>query len=308
MKRLLVALLLAAAAAHADARRVEVVTFASLDDDATGPVTLRGIMLLPPRATPPGGFPAIVALHGCAGMYATRAGREGELAERLALRADPWLRDGYAVLFPDSFGARGAREICTIRHGERTIAAARRRLDALGALAYLALRPDIARERIALVGWSHGGSAALQAANADDAAVAQFLDLPKAPPFFRAVVAFYPGCAAPLRARDRYRPGAPTRIHVGELDDWTPAATCVALGATMARRGGDLLVTTYPGSYHAFDSPGGRVVQRLDVPNGVHPGEGVHVGPNPAARKAANASVRAFLRERLRRDDVEARR
>ena len=203
---------------------------------------------------------------------------------------------------------RGVREICTIRHGERTITATRRRLDALGALAYLASRPDIARERIALVGWSHGGSAALQAANAEDAAVAQFLDQPRAPPFFRAVVAYYPGCATPLRASDRYRPGAPTRIYIGELDDWTPAATCVALGAAMARRGGDLLVTTYPGSYHAFDSPGGRVVQRLDVPNGVHPGEGVHVGPNPAARKAANASVRAFLRERLRRDNVEGRR
>ena len=64
MKQLFVALLWAAVAAHADARRVEAVTFASLDYDAAGPVTLRGIMLLPPRATPPGGFPAIVALHG----------------------------------------------------------------------------------------------------------------------------------------------------------------------------------------------------------------------------------------------------
>ena len=308
MKQLLVALLLAAVAAHADARRVEAVTFASLDHDATGRVTLRGVMLLPPRATPPGGFPAIVALHGCGGMYATRAGREGELAERLALRADPWLRDGYAVLFPDSFGARGVREICTIRNGERTVTAKRRRLDALGALAYLALRPDIARDRIALVGWSHGGSTALQASNAEDPAVGEFVDQPDALPFFRAVVAYYPGCAMPLRAGEHYRPGAPTRIYIGELDDWTPAATCVALGAAMARRDADLLVTTYPDSYHAFDSPGGSVVRRLDVPNGVHPGEGVHVGPNPAARKAANASVRAFLRERLRRDDVEARR
>ena len=302
MKRLLVALLLSIVAAHADARRVEAVMFASLDRDAAGPVTLRGLLLLPPRAAPAGGFPAIIALHGCGGMYAKRDGHEGELAERLALRADPWLRDGYAVLFPDSFGARGAREICTIRHGERTITATRRRLDALGALAYLVSRTDIARGRIALVGWSHGGSAALQAANAEDPAVAQFLDQPNAPPFFRAVVAYYPGCATPLRAGDRYRPGTPTRIHIGELDDWTPAATCVALGAAMARSGGDLLVTTYPDSYHAFDSPTGSVVRRLDVPNGVHPGEGVHVGPNPAARKAANASVRAFLRERLRRE------
>jgi hypothetical protein len=37
------------------------------------------------------------------------------------------------------------------------------------------------------------------------------------------------------------------------------------------------------------------------VPNGVHPGQGVHVGPNPDAREAANASVREFLRARLAR-------
>ena len=62
------------------------------------------------------------------------------------------------------------------------------------------------------------------------------------------------------------------------------------------------LVTTYPDSYHAFDSPTGTVVFRTDVPNGVNPGRGVHVGPNPVARDAANASVRAFLRQRLAPD------
>ena len=48
-----------------------------------------------------------------------------------------------------------------------------------------------------------------------------------------------------------------------------------------------------------FDAPAGKVVLRTDVPNGVRPGQGVHVGPNPAARAAATSSVRAFLRERL---------
>ena len=38
----------------------------------------------------------------------------------------------------------------------------------------------------------------------------------------------------------------------------------------------------------------------IDVPNGVNPGDGVHVGSNPAARDKANAKVRAFLLERLR--------
>jgi dienelactone hydrolase len=217
----------------------------------------------------------------------------------MALRADPWLREGYAVLFADSFRSRGVREICTMHHGQRTVTAATRRLDALSALAYLASRADIAHDRIALVGWSHGGSAVLQAVNTRDRAVAEFFDRPGAPPFFRAAVAFYPGCVTPLKAGGRYRPGAPTRIHIGELDDWTPADTCVDLGAALTARREDFVVTTYADSYHAFDSPTGKVVHRTDVPNGIHPGQGVHVGPNPAARAAANARVRAFLRERL---------
>jgi dienelactone hydrolase len=299
LKRLCVALLCGGIACCASARRIEVVTFPSQDRDAGDVVMLQGALLLPGQPQPAGGFPAIIALHGCGGMYSKRHGHESDVAERMLLRAEPWLRDGYAVLFADSFVARGVREVCTIRRGERTVTSARRRLDALGALAYLASRPDIARDRVAIVGWSHGGSALLQAINLRDRAVAAFFARPGAPPFFRAAIAFYPGCATPLKAGERYRPGAPTRIHIGELDDWTPADTCVSLGKSMQAAGADLLVTTYADSYHAFDSPTGRVVHRTDVPNGVHPGAGVHLGPNPAAREAANASVRAFLRQRL---------
>ena len=81
-----------------------------------------------------------------------------------------------------------------------------------------------------------------------------------------------------------------------------------ALGQAMRLRGADLLVTTYPGSHHGFDSPGDKVVLRSDVPNGVHPGEGVHVGANPTARTAANEQVRAFLRERLQQPDQPSNR
>ena len=302
MKRWLVALVGVGLVSHPLARPIDV-RFLSLDRDASGaPVALKGMLLLPRSPIPPGGYPAVIALHGCGGMYSMREGREQELAERMALRAAIYLRDGYAVLFADSFRARGMREICTIKHGERTVTAARRRLDALGALDYLVTRREIARDRIALVGWSHGGSVALQAVNTRDAVVARFFDRPAAPPFFRAAVAFYPGCATTLKAGNRYAPGAPTRVHIGVLDDWTPAATCVDLGVAMAARDEDLLVTTYADSYHAFDSPTGTLTYRTDVPNGVNPGHGVHVGPNPAARDAANASVRAFLRQRLTSD------
>lgn len=283
------------------ARVAKTVEFASAERDALGrSVALRGFLLLPTTPPPPGGYPAVVAMHGCGGVYSARLGHQKELAERMALRADLFLAEGFAVLFPDSFGSRAVREVCTIRVGERTITAMRRRLDALGALDYLAHRPDIAADRVALVGWSHGGSAVLHAINANDVEVAAFRAAPGAP-FFRAAVAFYPGCRLPLEAGERWRPAVPARVHIGALDDWTPPQPCVALGETQASRGADFDVVVYPGSYHAFDAPTGRLMHRADVPNGVHPGRGVTVGPNPGARAAVNVRVRAFLRDRLAR-------
>jgi dienelactone hydrolase len=287
------------AAAAAPPVAIQTVTFPSLDRDIAGRnVALRGFLLMPSTPRPASGYPAVIALHGCGGLYSTRKGHEQELANNMRLRARLYLAEGFAVLLPDSFGSRDAREVCTIRVGERTITSVRRRLDALGALDYLAHRSDIARERIALVGWSHGGSAALYAINIKDPEVAAFRATP-GEPFFRAAVAFYPGCRTALKAKEGWDPGVPTRIHIGDLDDWTPPGPCVDLGKAMAARGADFDVVTYPGSHHAFDAPTGRVVHRDDVPNGVHPGNGVTVGPAPGARAAANIRVRAFLRDRL---------
>jgi dienelactone hydrolase len=284
-----------------DARSLARVTFPSLDrDDAGQPIQIQAVLLMPDGPTPPAGFPAVVALHGCTGMYSTIRGHEENLSERLAVRAEPLLGDGYAVLFPDSFGSRGRQEVCTTRRGDNTITPTRRRLDALGALAYHAAKPDIARDRIALIGWSHGGSTTLATINARDREVAAYREKAGAP-FFRAAVAYYPGCAVSLRAGDKWQPGAPTRIHIGALDDWTPPKPCVELGEAMAARGEPLKVTVYPDSYHAFDAPNATVVLRTDVPNGVNPGQGVHIGGNPPARDKSIAKVRAFLDEALRK-------
>lgn len=289
-------------ASSADARTFARVTLPSLDrDEAGAPLELNAILLLPDGPMPAGGFPAIVALHGCSGMYSSLKGREDHLSERLMSRADMLLNEGYALIFPDSFGPRGRNEVCTIKMGERTISAAKRKLDALGALAFLAARRDIARDRIALVGWSHGGSATLAAINRRDRDVVAFRDRTGAPPFFRAAVAFYPGCRASLAAGERWEPGVPARILIGDLDDWTPAKPCVDLGNAAASRGEPLKVTVFPGAHHGFDAPGTTIAHRTDVPNGVNPGQGVHVGANPEMREKANAELRAFLDEQLRR-------
>ncbi|MEP7329512.1 MAG: dienelactone hydrolase family protein [Betaproteobacteria bacterium] len=289
-----------ALSAHAALPPAESIDVPSLDGDVNGVSTTVPALLFRPAAsatTTP--VPLIVALHGCGGMFSTRKGREHQLSERFAKWTEQLLDDGYAVLWPDSFTPRGQREVCTIKSGARSITPAIRRLDALGALAAAAAMPGVDAQRIGLMGWSHGGSTTLAAINTENARNAAIRARADAPPFFRVAVAFYPGCVASLRAGAKWRPGTTTAIHIGALDDWTPAAPCVALAEAMREAGHPLTVRVYSDAYHGFDAPTGRVIVRKDVPNGVTPGQGVTLGPNPAAREAANASVRAMLREQL---------
>jgi dienelactone hydrolase len=292
-------LLLATFAAHA-LPAAERVRFESLDRDDGRPVMIDALLLRPATTPATADSPAVIALHGCGGLFSAGRGREKELSERHAAHAEAMLAAGYIVLLPDSFGSRGVREVCTIRAGERTINPQRRRLDTLGALQWLAAQPGVTRDRIALVGWSHGGSTTLATINAGNREVASFRAATAAPPFFRGAVAFYPGCTAASRDA-HWRPSVPTRILIGAADDWTPASSCEALGKRARENAWPLEVTVYAGAYHGFDSPRGKVVHRTDVPNGVNPGQGVHVGPDPAAREDANRKLAAFLRETLAR-------
>ena len=98
-----------------------------------------------------GPFPAIVHLHGCNGLSkAFKDGTDkGQWSEQLAA----W---GYAVLVVDSFTSRGIAQICA-----GNSATTSRIADAYGALAYLATQPFVDPNRIALVGFSHGGTTTL---------------------------------------------------------------------------------------------------------------------------------------------------
>jgi dienelactone hydrolase len=153
---------------------------------------------------------------------------------------------------------------------------AQRRRDALAALQWLAARDDVNAAKLALVGWSNGGSTVLAASNLAHAEVAGAGVLPAA------LVAFYPGCETELRRG--YRPSAPLLLLLGGSDDWTSPLPCQALQAQAAPPRPQLRV--YDGAHHGFD---GRAPVRLraDVPNGVHPGAGVHVGASPEARADA---------------------
>ena len=178
----------------------ERVSFPSLDIDPQSgtPIMLTGLFFTPDPSA--GGFPAVVALHGCDGMYSTLASRRGRLYARGTRR---WpicsLRKATRCCFPTaSIRAAGAK-CARSRRREQTIMQANRRLDVLGALEYLRTRNDIATHRIALLGWSHGGSAVLAAIEARSPWSRRILrNSGDATAFFVTAIAFYPGCYASL--------------------------------------------------------------------------------------------------------------
>lgn len=229
-----------------------------------------------------GPAPAMLLLHGCGGVY----GRGTQPAERYRELAGRLNALGIHVLVTDSLTPRGESELCTQRIGSRKVTQVQRRHDVLGALQWLAGRTEVDRRRLGVLGWSHGGSAVLAATNLRHPEVAGAAVRPSL------AVAFYPGCGAELQRG--YEAVAPLLLLLGEADDWTPAAPCEEL----ARHAGAVKAQfeVYAGAYHGFDG-NGRLRVRNDVPNGVRPGRGVHVGANPAARDASALRLARFLRE-----------
>jgi len=276
------------------------VSFDSLDcDPATGkPVVIQALLFKPAGAD----FlrlPAVVALHGCGGMYSAVKSKRGTLSIRHQMMADLLVSEGYAVLFPDSFRSRGFEEICTIENKKRTLRQQHRRQDAQGALAWLQRRDDVLPERIAVLGWSHGASAVLATINAKQPAVAGWRDREPPMPYFRAGVAFYPGCNDSLKTRVGYTLAAPITFFIGGSDDWTAPGPCVDLAAKLAAAGEAATITIYPDTYHGFDGPSTQPRRRIEAPNGVNPGKGVTVAANPAARDDAYVKLKRYLREHL---------
>jgi len=152
-----------------------------------------------------GPFPAVIGLHGCAGMPDTT---KQKLADALV----GW---GYVVLLVDSFATRGIEHACA--GGFLWDIADTRRSDAYGALAFLARQTFVDPQRVTAVGFSQGARVTLLLAAASSFEV--FVRPSNLG--FRAVVAFYPPCRAAAG-----RPVIPTLILIGALDEWTPAADC----------------------------------------------------------------------------------
>lgn len=244
-------------------------------------------------------LPVVVALHGCGGLYARVGERKGMLNARHQAMGEMLQGMGFHVVFPDSLSARGEDSLCAQPIGTRKITQTQRRADAFGALQWVRTQPWADPSRVAVIGWSHGGSAVLAVTEAADRNAASIEP-------FKTAIAFYPGCSDSLDKK--YQPNTSLTLFLAADDDWTPPAPCISMAEQIKAKpvvkgepaSAPVELHVYPGAVHDFDTPLPGVRERKEVPSRLHPGKGVMAGQNAAAREASYKRVREVLQEAFR--------
>lgn len=219
-----------------------------------------------------GPFPAVILLHGSAGLRQHHRDWAGKLVA--------W---GYVVILPDSFSPRGFGKIST---ETSKVLPATRVSDIMGAAEVLKQKPYVQKDRLALLGFSHGGWTTMAAIQSKY----RLTDLG-----IRGAVAYYPLCSA--RADGDL--SMPTLVLIGEKDTWTPPHLCRELQASRNLKRPNLLrVEYYPGAYHSFDELNRPVAIPGAGPGGIVSNH--YAGNDPAAASKAEAETKAFLNQLLR--------
>ncbi|HEV2956519.1 MAG TPA: dienelactone hydrolase family protein [Xanthobacteraceae bacterium] len=250
-----------------------------LIDIPEGSVHLRSYLYRPAGEGP---FPAVVALHGCAGL----AGRSGPVAGRYRDWGERLAAAGFVVLFPDSFGSRGLSSQCSVR--ERSVRTARERVtDAVAARRWLQSQGWVVAHRVSVLGWQNGGGAALWTVRRRARTGTE------GGPDFRSAVALYPGCRQ-LRLRE-WSARVPTLVLVGAADDWAPASACEQMVASARGRSAQTQIVVYPGAYAEFDHPDKPISQLNGLAFSADGSGRAHSGTNPAARADAIRRVPQWL-------------
>ena len=227
------------------------------------PTKLTGLLSKPSGDGP---FPAVVLLHQCMGI----GDAVGPAWEK---RLVGW---GYVVLRIDSLAPRGLKNVCAYEtkgsYDGDVFESDTRVEDANGGKNFLATLPYVAKHRIALMGWSHGGAAVL---------FTLVTEAPTGP--FKAAVALYPGCGVLMAEIN-----APLLIQIGEKDTWSVAAVCKqleqpSLGTLRFER------IVYPGAHHGFDEAGADRTEH-----------GHTIRHDAKAAADASERIKAFLAKHLK--------
>jgi dienelactone hydrolase len=246
-------------------------------DIPAGSETLRAELYKPNGDGP---FPTVIALHGCGGL----SGHSEPVLPRYRDWAEQLVKDGKAVLLPDSFGSRGLGPQCRVP--ERHVRARRERVaDIMAAHRWLMQQTWSAHDRISLMGWAAGASALLWA-------VRPQLLVRGTEPDFRSAIAFYPDCR--ISAGLGWSARVPTLLLIGAKDDVSSPPACRQMIDGARGRSALTRIVVYPGAYHDFD--------RLNLPlhavattaDAAVPDRG-HLGSDPEARADSQKLVAEWL-------------
>jgi dienelactone hydrolase len=181
-----------------------------------------------------GKLPVVVLMHGSSGVGAGM---------------DPWVRHlnamGISTFVIDGFSGRG---LTAVGPNQALLGRLNFIVDIYHSLEILAKHPRVDPDRIALMGFSRGGQAALYAS------LDRFNKLwNKSGVQFAAYIPFYPDCSTTY-ATDTEIAARPIRIFHGTPDDYNPVASCKAYLARLKEAKRDVVLTEYPDSQHGFDS------------------------------------------------------
>jgi dienelactone hydrolase len=201
------------------------------------PAAIVGHLFLPPGTAK---VPAVILLHGSGGVY------EAML--------DYWPKAlnaaGFAVFSLDRFAPRGVQSTVD---DQSQVPFAADVADAFAALKLLATHPRIDRSRVAVMGFSRGGTASTRAA------LERVIAGQGAPEGMRfaAHVQFYSGgCVGIYRVKAQ--PGvfskAPMLWVHGDADDYTPIGPCRDYADRIAKAGTPVEFVVIEGAQHKFDS------------------------------------------------------
>ena len=206
--------------------------------DANARATVTTGVLRIPRGE--GRLPVVVLQHGSGGM---------------AANIEMWSRElnaiGVSTLALDGFTGRGLTNVGT---NQTLLGRLNFVLDIYRALDVLAKHPRVDPQRIALMGFSRGGQAALYAS------LKRFQKTwNRSGIEFGAYIPFYADCATTFVA-DTEVADRPIRIFGGTQDDYNPIALCKAYVKRLKAAGRDAQLTEYRTASHAFDNVLGTVL------------------------------------------------
>jgi dienelactone hydrolase len=227
-----------------------------------------------------GPFPTVIALHGCGGL----GGHSEPVLPRYRDWAERLVKDGHAVLLPDSYGSRGIGPQCRVK--ERKVRARRERVeDVVAARQWLLQQTWVARDRISLIGWANGASTLLWA-------VRPQLVARRAEPDFRAAIAFYPDCR--ISAGLGWSARVPTLLLIGAKDDVSSPPACRAMIDGARGRSALTRIVVYPGAYHEFDRANLPLHSASGSSDATLPEHG-HLGSDDDARADSQKLVAEWL-------------